>query len=69
MITSQATRDRYAIPLTRQDFAQGGLPNASNIRPSRLFTGEAGLIIRSAGRVTPDKLQEAIQAIIDIVSR
>ena len=43
MIASRAVRSDSAIPLARSDFAGGGLPRSSYIRPDRLFT--AGLRI------------------------
>lgn len=66
-ITSVARRDAYSIPLIASDFARGGLPQPSTIRPNRLFTADDGLILRSAGAVTPAKLQEVIDKIVEIV--
>jgi len=37
-ITSQAAKDRYAIPLTDSDFTSGGLRQVTNIRPNCFFT-------------------------------
>jgi mRNA interferase MazF len=67
MITSQAQRDGYAVPLNAADFARGGLPKPSYIRPNRLFTADAGLILRAAGLLTPTKLAEVVEILLAIL--
>ena len=69
MITSQATREADAIALLSRDFAQGGLPRPSYLRPTRLFTGDGRLVTRSAGRVTATKLAQVVAAVVAIISR
>ncbi|HKP54016.1 MAG TPA: type II toxin-antitoxin system PemK/MazF family toxin [Chloroflexia bacterium] len=66
-ITSQATNDRYAIPLEDQDFAKGTLQRPSNIRPNRLFTADSNIVRYKAGNLTREKIEEATEAIIDIL--
>ncbi len=66
-ITSQAKRDRYAIQLERVDFSQGKLRVPSHIRPNRLFTADRKIVLYSAGRVKPEKLQEVTSKIIEIL--
>lgn len=39
-ITSQSITDSYAIAITSDDFASGGLNQNSNIRPNKLFTAD-----------------------------
>jgi mRNA interferase MazF len=68
MITSRHTRDTNAVPLDQADFTEGGLPQASNARPNRLFTAEPSIILRKAGRLTPDKLEAVVDTVICIVS-
>jgi mRNA interferase MazF len=68
MITSRHTRDANAVPLDPADFTEGGLPQASNARPNRLFTAESSIILRKAGRLTPDKLEAVVDTVIRIVS-
>lgn len=68
MITSKAVRDKLAIPVFADDFVSGGLPLQSNIRPNRLFTADSRIILRSAGRISYEKLQEVIDAIVEILS-
>lgn len=50
-ITSQAATDRYAIPLVDDDFANGSLRHPSSIRPNRLFTADAAIVLYRAGVV------------------
>lgn len=66
-ITSQAVRDRYAIPLAAADFQSGSLNQPSNIRPNRLFTADSQLILYSIGKLQPLKLTETIEQIVQII--
>lgn len=63
MITSREVHDRYALPLDDNDFASGGLPAPSNIRPSRLFTADATIITRIVGRISSIKLLEVLETV------
>jgi mRNA interferase MazF len=67
-ITSKTIADSYAIPVVDADFTSGGLHQPSNIRPNRLFTAEGKIILYRAGVLTPDKIQEVVAKIIEIVS-
>ena len=55
-ITSQPHHDGYSIPLTAAGFAEGGLPHDSFIRINRLFTADAAIVIRRAGRLRADRM-------------
>ena len=66
-ITSQAVRDRYAVTLGDQDFESGSLRQLSNVRPNRLFTADAGIILYSVGRLTSEKLQSVVAKIVEIL--
>ncbi|MEP7336201.1 MAG: type II toxin-antitoxin system PemK/MazF family toxin [Acidobacteriota bacterium] len=68
-ITSQGVADKYAISLDAQDFASGGLNQASSIRPNRLFTADSNIVLYSAGTVTKPKMQEVTDKIVQIVSK
>ena len=61
-ITSKARFDGYSIPMTAEDFASGGLPLESFIRPNRLFTVSQRVIVRSVGRIKQEKLGEVLAA-------
>jgi mRNA interferase MazF len=66
-ITSQARNDEYSVLLDRADFVSGGLNQSSRIRPNRLFTADAGIIVYRAGRVSDEKLREAINSVTTIL--
>lgn len=59
-ITSRQRSDGLSIPLDSSDFERGHLHQQSFIRPQRLFTVEAALILYSVGKVSPSKLGEAL---------
>ncbi len=63
MITSREVRDRYAVILDDSDFETGGLEHPSNIRPSRLFTADAAIVVHVAGHISRQKFEEAILAL------
>ncbi|MES1170105.1 MAG: type II toxin-antitoxin system PemK/MazF family toxin [Leifsonia sp.] len=48
-ITSRPYAAASAISLDNTSFVSGGLPRASFVRPSKLFTGNTSLVIRTAG--------------------
>lgn len=68
-ITSQQVRDRYAIPLTDQDFQVGGLRQTSNIRPSRLFTADERIVLYAVGRLNRPTLQTVVTKLVEILER
>lgn len=68
MITSKNTKDASAIPVTGKDFISGALPHDSNIRPNRLFTANADIILRTAGRLSTERIDEVVAEIVRIVS-
>src|SRR5207249_1191222 len=59
-ITSRARTDGYSISLDAGDFESGRLAHPSFIRPQRLFTVEQSVILYSAGKIRPIKLQEVL---------
>jgi mRNA interferase MazF len=66
-ITSKNVTNTFALALTSQDFADGGLHQERNIRPERLFTADSNLVLYRAGSVLPNKIQEVIDIIVHIV--
>lgn len=66
-ITSQNSKDIYAIPLLVTDFLNGTLPVDSFIRPTRLFTADKKIIIRKAGLVKAKTVNDVTQTIIKII--
>jgi mRNA interferase MazF len=67
-ITSKSIKDNYAISLDDADFESGGLKQASNIRPNRLFTADTHIILYRVGNIKKEKLNHVINAIIKIVT-
>lgn len=66
-ITSQSITDQYAIAIDNSDFSTGGLNQNSNIRPNRLFTADQKIILYKAGQLKPEKLNEVITKIVEIL--
>jgi mRNA interferase MazF len=67
-ITSQAVTDSYAVSLNDGDFTSGGLRQASNVRPNRLFTAESSIILYRAGAISAAKMQEVLAKLVQILS-
>ncbi len=66
-ITSQQSKDIYAIPLTAAEFIQGSLPIDSYIRPTRIFTADKNIIIRKAGSIQTKTTYQVIQTLTGIL--
>jgi len=66
-ITSQAKSDEYSVVLDDVDFVSGGLKLTSRIRPSRLFTADAGIVVYRAGHIQESKLNDVIDRLIAII--
>jgi mRNA interferase MazF len=66
-ITSNQYGDPRAVPLDDTDFASGGLLVASFARPGKLFTANAGLMVRSVGRLNDAAFQRVLSAVIDVL--
>ena len=66
-ITSQYTRDNYAISLTDKDFQTGSLKQPSNVRPNRIFTADSHIVLYRVGGLRVEKLNEIIEKVIDII--
>ena len=67
-ITSQQKDDNFAIRLTNEDFIEGSLPVASNIRPNRIFTADKNIIIKKSGTVSDEKMHAVVGMIHQIIS-
>lgn len=68
-ITSQFSKDRYAIPIKSEDFQKGNLINdVSYIRPNRIFTADKKIIVRSTGILQESKTKEVSDIVIKILS-
>ena len=65
-ITSQSTKDTYAIPIVDDDFETGSLRCPSNVRPNRIFTADSHIVLYRVGNLSRGKLNQVIEKIIDI---
>jgi mRNA interferase MazF len=66
-VTGGVTGDAEAVLLTSADFVTGALARESFARPGHLFTADRALIAYQIGQLTNAKLQQVIDAIVDIV--
>ncbi len=68
LITSQNAKDNYAISLASNDLANGQLRQDSNIRPNRLFTIDAKIVLYRIGTLKREKTEKVTEKIIEIFS-
>ncbi len=68
LITSQNAKDNYAISLASNDLANGQLRQDSNIRPNRLFTIDAKIILYRIDTLKKEKTEKVMEKIIEIFS-
>lgn len=68
-ITSQTIKDKYTAPIDDDDFEQGSLKQPSNVRPNRIFTADSHIVLYQAGNLKPDKVNEIIEKVIEIIRR
>ncbi|HEC67289.1 MAG TPA: type II toxin-antitoxin system PemK/MazF family toxin [Candidatus Desulfofervidus auxilii] len=66
-ITSQRIKDKYAVPIEDNDFETGTLRQRSNVRPNRIFTTDHHIILYRVGHFKPEKTNEVIERIVDIL--
>ena len=62
-VTSSPYGDPLAVSLDAADFTSGGLLVASFARPGKLFTANAGLMMRSVGLLSPSALRRVLLAV------
>lgn len=71
LILCQVTSNAYSDPTTIEigigDFHSGALRRTSFARPGKLFTASSSLISSSVGDLDPDKFDEILDAIIDLL--
>ena len=67
-ITSQQTKDKYAIAIQDSDFKTSKLTTPSNIRPNRIFTADKNIIIKKAASLDKAAFNSVIQKVISILS-
>jgi len=62
-ITSRAYASSHPVPLKTVDFADGGLPIDSYIRPDKLFTADKSVVSTVYGTIEREKIRETHAAI------
>jgi mRNA interferase MazF len=65
-ITTNAYGDPRAFAFDRRDFASGGLKASSFVRPSKLFTANSSLILRTVGRLNANAFGRVLDAVVDL---
>ncbi|MFA5874267.1 MAG: type II toxin-antitoxin system PemK/MazF family toxin [Anaerolineales bacterium] len=68
-ITSKVKSDHYSISLSKADFKSGRLDQDSFIRPNRLFTADANIVLYKAGNANSAKIDEVIAKVIEIIKQ
>jgi len=68
-ITSRWIKDRYAVSIEEDDFGNGTLRQKSNARPNRIFTADHYIVLYRVGHLKPDKINEVIERIVDILRK
>ena len=67
-ITSKYNSDSFSVSLTAGDFASGGLPVESFVRPNKIFTADKNIILSVTGHLSNTKIGDVHNAIIKIIS-
>ncbi len=65
-ITSQQSKDSYAIQITPADFDSGSLPIISNIRPTRIFTADRNIIVKKSGTLDKVAIAKVSKVLTDL---
>ena len=68
-ITSKAVRDQHGVALDAVDFQAGSLKKPSNVRPNRVFTADAGIVLYVAGHVSSKKTNEVVEELVAILRK
>lgn len=66
-ITSQPYGDPLALKIDDQDFATGGLHVESFVRPGKLFTADANLILSIEGKLSPAAYQRVLNTVVNLL--
>lgn len=67
-ITSQQTKDKYAISIEDKDYIFTKLPVPSNIRPNRIFTADKNIIIKRVSSINEGSFKIVIMKLFEIFS-
>ncbi len=56
-----------ALKLEDQDFESGGLHAESFVRPGKLFTADANLILSTEGKLSPTAYQRVLSTVVNLL--
>ncbi|MBM3415961.1 MAG: type II toxin-antitoxin system PemK/MazF family toxin [Bacteroidetes bacterium] len=65
--TSRFKKDKFAVEISQIDFASGGLPILSYVRPNRIFTADKSIIVRKAGTLKSLVSESIISRVVSII--
>lgn len=68
-ITSSAYADSRAVEIADSDFASGGLARTSYARPGKLFSANATIMQRVAGRLTAVRHEAVVNEVVALILR
>lgn len=66
-VTSNPYGDSKAVALTAGSFTSGGLARDSFVRPGKLFTASASIVVREAGALTPEAHRVIIKSVVGLL--
>ena len=66
-ITSQPYGDPLALKIDDHDFASGGLHVESFVRPGKLFTADANLILSTEGKLSSAAYQRVLNTVVNLL--
>ena len=66
-ITSKNVRDNKSVVINIDDVENGSFNDISNARPNKLFTADEKIILYKLGNLSEKKLDEVIEAIINML--
>ena len=67
-ITSRSKSDKYSVKLDEKDFVDGKLSVESVVRPNKIFTADKNIILYTACKISEEKTNQVINAVIGIVN-
>ena len=66
-ITSRQIHGVRHVCVTAADFGRGGLRSTSYVKPGHLFTADSRIVVSVKGSLLPDKIDEIIGEIVDLI--
>ena len=66
-VTSIPYGDPLAIPISDDDCASGSLRRASYVRPGKLFTASAKLLVAQVGQLKTGAFSQLLEAVMDVL--